>query len=220
MICQKSQSNWKWDVNTERSGSALLLTSSTVLSLGGKMRIQSLEGWALCAVMIRVPVSCCKSQAHATQKYCQWLKTLCPRKEIWFFRSLSGVPPCYCHANLRDRFSYCLWDRDSPQLRIRERRENPLQATTACQTGLATLQELKVKMGPCSYKDRDLQKWSVSSSAKEKIESGFSSFKFPLFPKLCFKKYSQGVLEPALSRYRRETEGLRSCSNKIFWGKV
>lgn len=31
---------------------ALLLTSSTVLSLHKKMKIQSLKGWELCAVMV------------------------------------------------------------------------------------------------------------------------------------------------------------------------
>ena len=117
-------------------------------------------------------------------------KLCVPERKFGFSIVLSGVSPCYCHANLRDRFSYCFWDRDSPQSRIRERREIQLQATTACQTGLATLQELKVKMGTCTDA---LTRTGICRSdhcphqPKKKIESGFSLFKFPLFPKLCFK---------------------------------
>lgn len=143
---------WSWDVNTERPESALLLTSSMVLSLHRKVKIQSPEGWGSALWWGGrgrggcLSLCCCLSQADALvllpHKYSQWLKAPCLNKGIW--EVFPRVSLCCCHANLRDGFSYCSLDKDSPQLRKREG-SMPLYATAACQTGLATLQGLQVK---------------------------------------------------------------------------
>lgn len=144
---------WSWDVNTERPESALLLTSSTVLSLHRKVKIQSPEGWGsvpCCggeglplSLLLLVPGWCPGPPATQVQPVTQ--SSVSQQGNLGGFPIVfPRVSLCCCHANLRDRFSYCSLDKDSPQLRKREG-SMPLYATAACQTGLATLQGLQVK---------------------------------------------------------------------------